>query len=123
MWEVRKQKLYGDDSCPTQLQSQSSPGGLGGATGVEGQRDGKFRDGEFREGKLYCVCCACRVSVAVRNGCVDASACTCGVNVSVIMCILVWIRVHVCVVPPIVLGAWPMAGMLWRLFEYIYKLH
>ena len=26
MWEVRKQKLYGDDSCPNQLQSQSSPG-------------------------------------------------------------------------------------------------
>ena len=42
MWEVRKQKLYGDDSCPNQLQSQSSPGGLRGATGFEGQRDGKF---------------------------------------------------------------------------------
>ena len=41
-----------------------------------------------------------------------------GVNVSVIMCILVWIRVHVCVAPPIVVDAWPMAGMLWRLFEY-----
>ena len=37
------------------------------------------------------------------------------VNVSVIMCILVWIRVHVCVAPPIVVGAWPMAGTLWRL--------
>ena len=35
VWEVRKQKLYGDDSCPNQLQSQSSPGGLGGVTGVE----------------------------------------------------------------------------------------
>ena len=123
MWEVRKQKLYGDDSCPNQLQSQSSPGGLGGATGVEGQRDGEFWDGEFREGKLYCVCCACRVSVAACNVCVDACTCTCGVNVSVIMCILVWIRVHVCVAPPIVVGAWPMAGTLWRLFEYIYKLH
>ena len=55
MWEVRKQKLYSDDLCPNQLQSQSSPGGLGGATGVEGQRDGKFHDGKFREGKLYCV--------------------------------------------------------------------
>ena len=30
VWEVGKQKLYGDDSCPNQLQSQSSPGGLGG---------------------------------------------------------------------------------------------
>ena len=43
-----------------------------------------------------------------------------GVNVSVIMCILVWIHVHVCVAPPIVVGAWPMAGTLWRLFEYYY---
>ena len=98
MWEVRKQKLYGDDSCPNQLQSQSSPGGLGGSTGVEGQRDGKFQDGKFREGKFYCVC----------------------VNVSVIMCSLVWIRVRVCVAPPIVVGAWPMVGTLWRLFEYYY---
>ena len=46
MWEVRKQKLYGDDSCP---QSQSSPGDLGGAAGVDGHRDGKLW-----EGKLYC---------------------------------------------------------------------
>ena len=42
------------------------------------------------------------------------------VHVSVIMCILVWIRVHVCVAPPIVVGEWPMAGALWRLFEYYY---
>ena len=75
VWEVRKQKLYGDDSCPNQLQSQSSPGGLGGATGVEGQRDGKFREGKFREGKLHCVCYS---SVAACNVCVDACACTCG---------------------------------------------
>ena len=27
---------------------------------------------------------------------------------------------YVCVAPPIVVGAWPMAGMLWRLFEYYY---
>ena len=45
-----------------------------------------------------------------------------GVNVSVIMCILVWIHVHVCVAPPIVVGAWPMAGTLWRLFESLYSL-
>ena len=45
-----------------------------------------------------------------------------GVNVSVIMCILVWIHVHVCVAPPIVVGAWPMAGTLWRLFEYYYPV-
>ena len=42
-----------------------------------------------------------------------------GVNVSVIMCILVWKHVHVCVAPPIVVGAWSMAGTLWRL-EYFY---
>ena len=83
----------------------------GGGTGVEGKRDGKFR-----EGKLHCVCYA---SVAACNVCVDACACTCGC-VSVIMCILVWIHVHVCVAPPIVVGAWPMAGTLWRLFEYYY---
>ena len=41
-----------------------------GATGVEGQRDGKFR-----EGKLHCVCYS---SVAACNVCVDACACTCG---------------------------------------------
>ena len=43
-----------------------------------------------------------------------------GVNVSVIMCILVWVHVHVCVALPIVVGAWPMAGTLWQLFEYYY---
>ena len=47
VWEVTKQILYGDDSCPNQLQSQSSPWGLGGAAGVEGQRDGKFREGKL----------------------------------------------------------------------------
>ena len=88
VWEVRKQKLYGDDTCPNQHQSQSSTGGLGVATGVVRQRDGKFR-----EGKLYCVCYACRVSVACVLMHVHVLV---GVNVSVIMCILLWIRVHVC---------------------------
>ena len=68
VWEVRKQKLYGDDSCPNQLQSQSSPGGLGSATGVEGQRDGK----------LYCVCYACRVSVAACSVLMEVHVYTCG---------------------------------------------
>ena len=45
VWEVRKQKLYGDDSCRNQLQSQSSPGGVGVTAGVEGQRDDKFWEG------------------------------------------------------------------------------
>ena len=43
-----------------------------------------------------------------------------GVNVSVIMRNLVWIRVHVCVAPPMVVGVWMMAGTLWWLFEYYY---
>ena len=29
VWEVRKQMLYGDDACPSHLQSQSSVGDLG----------------------------------------------------------------------------------------------
>ena len=41
VWEVRKQILYGDDTCPSHLQSQSSVGNLGGVTGVDGHRRGK----------------------------------------------------------------------------------
>ena len=60
VWEVRKQKLYGDDSCPNQLQSQSSPGGVGGATGVEGVSSGKVSCIVFVmhvEYLLVCVMC------------------------------------------------------------------
>ena len=39
VWEARKQKLYGDDSCLSQLQSLA--GGLQLAA-VDGQVDGKF---------------------------------------------------------------------------------
>ena len=42
VWEVRKQILYGDDACPSHLQSLSSVGDLGGVTGVDGQRSGKL---------------------------------------------------------------------------------
>ena len=44
------------------------------------------------------------------------------VNVSVIMCILVWIRVYTCMCSSAhCCGcAWPMAGTLWRLFECYY---
>ena len=42
VWEVRKQILYGDDACPSHLQSQSSVGNLGGVTGVDGHRSGKL---------------------------------------------------------------------------------
>ena len=59
VWEVRKQKLYGDDTCTNQLQSQSSTGGLGVPLGLRGK--GMVR--KFREGKLYCVCYACRVTL------------------------------------------------------------
>ena len=94
--------------------SLSPQGGLGGATGVEGQRDGKLR-----EGKLYCVCYAYRVSVAACNVCVDACTCTCGCKCKC-ECAFLWMRIHVCVAPPIVVGVWPMAGTLWLLFEYYY---
>ena len=111
LWEVRKQKVYGDDSCPNQLQSQSSPGGLGGAAGVEGRRDDKFG-----EGKLYCVC---RVSV---GACVDACTCTCGCKCKCDNVHSCMVHVHVCVAPPIIVGAWPMAGTLWQLFDH-YSSH
>ena len=39
VWGARKQKLYGDDSCPSQLQSLAEDLQL---DGVEGQRDGKL---------------------------------------------------------------------------------
>ena len=42
IWETWKQKIYGDDSCPSQLQSQSLAGNLVDVAGVEGQRDGKI---------------------------------------------------------------------------------
>ena len=42
IWEVRKQILYGDEACPSHLQSQSSVGDLGGVTGVDGHRSGKL---------------------------------------------------------------------------------
>ena len=76
-----------------QLQSQSSPGGLGGATGVEGQRDCKGR-----EGKCYCVCyrvnvgawhviimcvgagigeCTCTCKCDNVHSCMDTCTCMC----------------------------------------------
>ena len=76
--------------------------------------------GMVSSGKVSCIVFVMHVEYLLLrvNVCADACTCTCGCNVSVIMCILVWIRVHVCVAPPIVVGAWPMAGTLWRLFEY-----
>ena len=76
-----------------------------GATGVERQRDGMFR-----EGKLYCVCYACKVSILLLHVMCVLMHVLMGINVSAILCILVWIHVHVCVALPIVMGVW---GILW----------
>ena len=52
VWEVRKQKLYGDDSCPNQLQSQSSPGGRGVPLGLRGK-------GMVSSGMVVVLCLLC----------------------------------------------------------------
>ena len=91
VWEVRKQILYGDDACPSHLQSQSSVGDLGGVTGVDGHRSGKLD----KRGK----------SVHVN---------TCSIHFGTNSCVLV------CVAPPMVVGAWSMAEALRQLFEYYY---
>ena len=75
VWETRKQILYGDNSCPSQLQSLA--GDLQSA-GVEGQRDGKLRVCSSGEGgtdgkdlsMCMCVCgsahgCGCVVDGSV----------------------------------------------------------
>ena len=59
VWDARKQKLYGDDSCPSQLQSLAEDLQL---AGVEGQMDGKFcSSGEgATDGKDLSLCvCVC----------------------------------------------------------------
>ena len=114
----KKQKLYDNDSCPNQLQSQSSPGGLGVPLGLRGK-------GIVSSGEVSCIVFVMHVEyLLVRVMCVLVHVhVLVGVNISVIMCILVWIHVHVCVAPPIVVGAWPMAGTLWRLFEYYYNYY
>lgn len=66
VWEACKQKLYGEDSCPGQV--QSSAGHLQ-STGIEGQMDGKLCSlgkGET-QGNVLLVCT-----------CVCGSACNCG---------------------------------------------
>ena len=69
VWDACKQKLYGDDSCPSQLQSLAEDLQL---TGVEGQTDGKLcSSGEGRtDAKDLPMCgsihdCGCVVSMAV----------------------------------------------------------
>ena len=64
VWDVRKQKLYGDDSCPSQLQSLAEDLQL---AGVEGQTDGKLcSSGEGgTDGKYLHVCVAPPMIVGV----------------------------------------------------------
>ena len=78
VWEVRKQKLYGDDSHPGQLQRQSSAGDRGPVAGVGG-RVGKSGKSGVSHGKgeghvvhagVNCVC----------NVCGSARSCGCVVN-------------------------------------------
>ena len=54
IWEERKQKLYGEDSCPRYLQS------LAGDLGVIAvQGTGRFGPGEPRVIEYMCVLCMC----------------------------------------------------------------
>ena len=75
--------MYGDDACPSHLQSQSSVGDLGGVTGIDGHKSDKLD----KRGK----------SVHVVYTLVLIHVCAC-------VCVLV------CVAPPMVVGAWSMAG-------------
>ena len=64
VWEVRKQKLYGDDSYPGQLQHQSSArdwgpvAGVGGRVGKSGVSHGKGEAHIVHAG-INCVCNVC----------------------------------------------------------------
>ena len=61
VWEVRKQKLYGDDSYPGQLQRQSSESGKSGISHGKGE-------GHVVYASLNCVCNVC--GSAHSGGCV-----------------------------------------------------
>ena len=62
---ARKQKLYGDDVCPSQLQS------LAELAGVEGQKDDKLcSSGEGGTGGKDLPVCACMCASAHDCGCV-----------------------------------------------------
>ena len=78
VWEVRKQKLYSDDSYPVQLQCHSSAGDRGPVAGVGG-RVGKSGKSGISHGKgeghvvyagINCVC----------NVCGSTHSCGCVVN-------------------------------------------
>ena len=78
VWELRKLKLYGNDSCPSQFQSRSSAGNLdndGGASGKlsVGNDDGESgKLGKFVHKNVYCVC------MDNVSGVNYGSACCCG---------------------------------------------
>ena len=76
--------MYGNDACPSHLQSQSSVGDLGGVTGVDGHRSGKLdKRGKsvnvhvntcsihFGDNSCLCACvCSCVCCFAHGSGCV-----------------------------------------------------
>ena len=67
VWNAHKQKLYGDDSCPSQLQSLAEHLQL---AGVEGQMDGKFcSSGEGGTDGKDLSLCACIFGSAHDCGC------------------------------------------------------
>ena len=55
VWEVRKQKLYGEDTSPNHHQCQTLAGDAGPVTGSGGLRDSKM--GKLQDkGKLVVMC-------------------------------------------------------------------
>ena len=65
VWDARKQKLYGDDSCPSQLQSLAEDLQL---AGVEGQR--LCSSGEGGTDSKDLPVCICMCGSAHDCGCV-----------------------------------------------------
>ena len=59
VWDVRKQKLYGDNSCSSQLQSLAEDLQM---AGVEGQMDGKLVP-QVREEQMVRICLYVHVCV------------------------------------------------------------
>ena len=66
VWEARKQKIYGEDSCPGQLQSSAGDLQLSGGNG---QRVGKFCSSAGK-GRTDCLVCTGMYGSAHDCGCV-----------------------------------------------------
>ena len=75
VWEVQKQKLYGDDSYPSQLQHQPSAGDWGPVAGVGG-RVGKSGKSGISHGKAEGHVVHAGVNY-VCNVCGSAHSCGC----------------------------------------------